>query len=1439
MIFRFSPGHFAPSRCSSPSRLVLLRLQLIASFAFILAVSLFTPNKIQAQKAAVTYGAAEPMASFTDAPRYIASSRISQSSLQVVTRNITVYLNSEGQAGIAPGDIDGGSSGGIAPLSLSLDRTSFSCHNAGENIVTLTVTDANGNTATGQATVTVVDPSPDSDGDGLGDLCDMDDDNDGIADEEECSRTTFFWSDPPVIQPAGSSRGTAAIGSINGVGYTFISDQPFGLTDRLFGSHQFPDSYNVPNQSTIRNENASKNTIIFEEPIRNPLLVFASIGDPRRPVTIQFYDDFEVLHQRNFEPGKPNIAVDKTARTITASEGFVIVRLEGVLEEVRFDYNAFENYVNFVFGAGIFGPCDYDGDGITNNLDLDSDNDGCFDAVEGSALLKLDAIDSEGRLLSAVDDNGIPVVAQGGQQYGASLGASANCFCENQLDTTDPVLSLNGELVLVLDQGTEYAEQGAQVADECTAPLIIGGDAVDTNTAGTYTVTYNATDNSGNSAAQIIRTVQVIDNVKPALVVKDLVVNNQPGLCGAVVTDFQVSATDASGIADVSFNLAEGSFFNVGTTEITALATDNEGNTAQAFFSVTVRDEEGPVFTSKETLTLLLDENGVASLDPTQYDLATISDNCGVDRLEFSRIEFDRDDVGLQVVNVTAYDVHGNANTTQAEVQVRDVTEPIVLTRDIQLSLNEEGIVSIAPSDIDAGTRDNCSFTLSLDRTSFDCTDKGMQVVTLTATDPSGNTASAQANVIIDDNTQPIIDNQMLEVQLDNNGMGMLSEAEVKSLVRDNCGISQVSFDQIQFTADHLGTKQISVTATDDSGNKAEATLTVNVVDNVPPVVVTEDISLSLDENGQAVITPDDVLILSEEELAGAEACAVSAAERHALWLSKYIAKRGQGNNTARKRGRNRHKKARNTRFVFDASGGSLSRHTDGTATVRGTVRSTANPEDRWIIDLKLENARDWEAWSALGRSYKDEKRLAKKHYTDWTYYEMAPGSKLVGDGINKGEEIPLSHAPANYRYGFQLGEAANSKNGNFGLSGWFFYTNRKGKLVQGDFNLDVTDCAQNTVAPEALVTSDNCNLGEISLSQSTFSCADIGKNVVTITVADASGNEAMAEAIVTITDDTAPVTKARNITVSLGADGTVTIDPQSLDAGSTDNCGIVSYSLSRDIFTCRDVSNRGFFWWWRKWPQRGKKVTLTVTDAAGNSASADAYVTVVDNTPPVISAEPITLVVYRGRSQFLTWPDVTSRVTDNCRLMWVKFPRRRFGTQDAGQHTVPVRAWDLAGNSAIGTIQVNVIDISDMGRRVTICYKGKTRRVHRVSVQHWLRKGASLGACTTDFTMAPAMSNLADAMETHNEPLVELAAYPNPTHSTNTITFSSERAGLASLAVVNTSGVAVTQLFTGHIEAHKNVEVTYDTRELPEGVYILRLVTAGEMKTLKLLVKE
>ena len=91
-------------------------------------------------------------------------------------------------------------------------------------------------------------------------------------------------------------------------------------------------------------------------------------------------------------------------------------------------------------------------------------------------------------------------------------------------DTTPPVITLNGPATMTLECGVDsYIEEGATAIDNCDddVPVTIGGDTVDTSTCATYLVTYDATDDSGNAAAQVIRTVIVEagDTTPPQLAV--------------------------------------------------------------------------------------------------------------------------------------------------------------------------------------------------------------------------------------------------------------------------------------------------------------------------------------------------------------------------------------------------------------------------------------------------------------------------------------------------------------------------------------------------------------------------------------------------------------------------------------------------------------------------------------------------------------------------------------------------------------------------------------------------------------------------------------------------------------------------------------------------------------------------------------------------------
>ncbi len=110
-----------------------------------------------------------------------------------------------------------------------------------------------------------------------------------------------------------------------------------------------------------------------------------------------------------------------------------------------------------------------------------------------------------------------------------------------------------------------------------------------------------------------------------------------------------------------------------------------------------------------------------------------------------------------------------------------------------------------------------------------------------------------------------------------------------------------------------------------------------------------------------------------------------------------------------------------------------------------------------------------------------------------------------------------------------------------------------------------------------------------------------IGENQVMLTATDGNNNSASASATVTVRDNLPPNVVTQNIVVALSCDNIndVTIDASQIDNGSTDNCSIADMSLDLNYF---DITNIG-----------DNTVTLTVTDTSGNSNSETAVVTVVD----------------------------------------------------------------------------------------------------------------------------------------------------------------------------------------------------------------------------------
>ena len=90
----------------------------------------------------------------------------------------------------------------------------------------------------------------------------------------------------------------------------------------------------------------------------------------------------------------------------------------------------------------------------------------------------------------------------------------------NVVDTTVPVITLLGDDPVTLEVGTTYNDAGATANDNYDGNIttsIARMDSVNSNTVGTYTVTYNVSDSSGNQAVEVTRAVNVVDTTAPVI----------------------------------------------------------------------------------------------------------------------------------------------------------------------------------------------------------------------------------------------------------------------------------------------------------------------------------------------------------------------------------------------------------------------------------------------------------------------------------------------------------------------------------------------------------------------------------------------------------------------------------------------------------------------------------------------------------------------------------------------------------------------------------------------------------------------------------------------------------------------------------------------------------------------------------------------------------
>lgn len=275
---------------------------------------------------------------------------------------------------------------------------------------------------------------------------------------------------------------------------------------------------------------------------------------------------------------------------------------------------------------------------------------------------------------------------------------------------------------------------------------------------------------------------------------------------------------------------------NIGVNQLAVQVRDQAGNVATAYTQLNILDSVIPeVFT--RPVTLALNSAGLAFLSVSQVDNGS-SDNCGIASISLNRTVFSCSDLGVQQVQMLVIDYSGNSATATANISIIDSTPPQLIVRNAVIALNDSGLAMIRPSDIDNGSFDNCSLTLTVTPSTFSCNQVGINTIFLTGTD-GVNTVTVAATLQVLDNRAPTVVTRNVTVYLNNIGEAYISPSMVDSSSSDNCGITSRSLSVNYYNCQtSAGNNLVTLYIRDAANNLGTGTATVTLLDTFVPYVL-------------------------------------------------------------------------------------------------------------------------------------------------------------------------------------------------------------------------------------------------------------------------------------------------------------------------------------------------------------------------------------------------------------------------------------------------------------------------------------------------------------------------------------------------------------------------------------------------------------------------
>jgi hypothetical protein len=400
-----------------------------------------------------------------------------------------------------------------------------------------------------------------------------------------------------------------------------------------------------------------------------------------------------------------------------------------------------------------------------------------------------------------------------------AISASAsNVSCSNETTTLTAVANGGTPPYQYSIDGTTY-----QNGNTFTVPV------------GTYTVTVKDAANCVKNSNQVA--IAATDAIAPVITCNgNITVNNDAGKCYATVDlTGHATATDNCAVRAITYQPAGP--YNVGTTAVTASATDGSGNSSTCTFTVTVNDTEKPSITCPAAVKV---SNDPGKCYATGVDLGTpaTSDNCGIASVTNNAPS--QFPIGNTVVTWTVTDVHGNTSTCKQTVMVSDVELPVITCpSNTTVDVNENCSYTVGDFTSSIMVSDNCpAVTVTQSPLAGTVLPLGDHTITLTATDNAGNTSTCSFTLTVADQTAPSMINPGDQTGLADSTNCNYVVPDLTGLVTatDNCSSSVTLTQSIPVgSVYNAGTYPVTITAMDEAGNSSTITFNLTILPASPP----------------------------------------------------------------------------------------------------------------------------------------------------------------------------------------------------------------------------------------------------------------------------------------------------------------------------------------------------------------------------------------------------------------------------------------------------------------------------------------------------------------------------------------------------------------------------------------------------------------------------